>query len=121
MADIADLVIYLSTGRAIAWVGAGPSVDIGLPTWGQLAKIILDKCRRKPNRFLEQIIKYYEDSKFPEMFDQVAIGYGKPFLIDCLSEAIIPQIGMLRVSRELYSPPSPPIEISLELYIICTV
>jgi SIR2-like domain len=88
LADIADLVIYLSTGRAIAWVGAGPSVDIGLPTWGQLAEIILDKCKRKPNRFLEQIIKYYEDSKFPEMFDQVAIGYGKPFLIDCLSEVI---------------------------------
>lgn len=88
MADLADLVIHLSTGRTIAWVGAGPSVDMGLPRWTELAEAVLSKCQRGPNRSLQQITEYFRRGKFPEMFDQVVLGYGREFLVDAIAEEL---------------------------------
>lgn len=88
MADLADLVIHLSTGRTIAWVGAGPSVDIGMPGWTELAEAVLSKCQNRPNRSLQQITDYFNHGEFPEMFDQVVLGYGRPFLVDALAEEL---------------------------------
>jgi hypothetical protein len=88
MADLADLVIYLGTGRTVAWVGAGPSVEIGLPIWRKLADDILAKCQSKPNRFLRRIDELFKNRKFPEMFDQVVLGYGKSFLMDSITDIL---------------------------------
>ena len=46
MADFTDVVLFLSSGRTTAWIGAGPSVEMGLPTWKGLAAKVLVLQRR---------------------------------------------------------------------------
>ena len=80
MASITDLAIHLSTGRCIAWVGSGPSIEMGLPSWRGLANDILETCRKEQRRGFQAIEALYRDSKYPEMLDQVEMSYGRTFL-----------------------------------------
>ena len=87
MASITDLVLHLSTGRCIAWVGSGPSIAAGLPGWRGLANEVLESCRRKQRRGFERIEAYYREQKYPEMFDEVERHYGREHLVDiCRSQ-----------------------------------
>ena len=80
MADITDLAVYLSTGRCIAWIGAGPSVEVGLPQWKDLANYALEECRRSQRAGFASIEQLYRQDKYPEMFDRVEQYYGRAFL-----------------------------------------
>ena len=80
MADFTDIAIYLSSGRVLAWVGAGPSVELGLPTWRELANAVLEECRRRRNRRFNRIETLYREGKYLEQFDEVSLAYGKEFL-----------------------------------------
>ena len=82
MASITDLAIHLSTGRCIAWVGSGPSIEMGLPSWRRLANEVLTECRKKQRRGFQAIEALYRDGKYPEMFDQVEMSYGRAFLVN---------------------------------------
>ena len=87
MANITDLVLYLSTGRCIAWIGSGPSIEAGLPNWRMLANRVLELCRRDRRRGFETIETLYRERKYPEMFDEVERHYTRQFLTDaCLNE-----------------------------------
>ena len=59
MADFTDLVLFLSTERALAWIGAGPSAELGLPTWRSLAIEVLEQCRRQQRNNFSRIERYY--------------------------------------------------------------
>ena len=85
MASITDLAIHLSTGRCIAWIGSGPSIEVGLPNWRRLANEVLEACRkerRRGCRGFDAIEAFYRDEKYPEMFDQVERLYGRPYLVE---------------------------------------
>ena len=87
MANITDLVLYLSTGRCIAWIGSGPSIEAGLPSWRMLANRVLESCRRDRRRGFETIETLYRERKYPEMFDEVERHYTRQYLIDnCFHE-----------------------------------
>ena len=88
MADPTDLAVYLSTGRCIAWIGAGPSVEIGLPDWNELASLVLQECKNDNRAGLQPIEDLYQQGKFPEMFDRVRAVYGHPFLLGTCSNAL---------------------------------
>ena len=82
MASITDLVIHLSTGRCIAWVGSGPSIAMGLPDWRHLANSILEACRKEQRRGFQHVEALYRDGKYPEMLDEVEMSYGRTFLVE---------------------------------------
>ena len=89
MADFTDIVLYLSSGRALAWVGAGPSVELGLPTWRGLANEILETCRRRRNRHFPRVEQLYRENKYQELFDFVEhIAYNRDFLHDICRRAL---------------------------------
>lgn len=88
MASITDLVLHLSTGRCIAWVGSGPSIEVGLPSWRTLANEILEKCRRRQGRRFQAIEAFYREGKYPEMLDEVERSYGREFLVETCRELI---------------------------------
>ncbi len=81
MADFTDIVLYLSSGRVLAWVGAGPSIEMGLPTWRGLANEILETSRSRRNRYFTRIEQLYRENKYQELFDYVEnIAYDRTFL-----------------------------------------
>ena len=88
MANITDLAVYLSTGRCIAWVGAGPSIEVGLPSWKELANTVLEECRRRQRSGFASIEGLYRQGKYPELFDRVANSYGCEFLHHVCSAAL---------------------------------
>ena len=81
MASITDLVLHLSTERCIAWIGSGPSIEVGLPGWRRLANEVLEECRKKQRHGFQAIEAFYRDAKYPEMFDEVERYYGRAFLV----------------------------------------
>ena len=88
MANLTDLAVFLSTGRCIVWVGAGPSVEVGLPNWTELANTVLEECRRRQRAGFASIEDRYRKRQFPEMFDRVSITYGREFLHEVCSRAL---------------------------------
>ena len=88
MASITDLVLLLSTERCIAWVGSGPSIEEGLPSWKSLASEVLNRCRKRRNRYFQAIEAFYKEEKYPEMLDEVERAYDREFLVDICRELI---------------------------------
>ena len=82
VADITDIVVHLSTGRSIAWVGAGPSMELGIPGWKDLANRVLETCRKQQKPNFSLIESTYREGMYPEMFDQVARIYGRDYLLN---------------------------------------
>ena len=82
MADFTDLILQLSTGRSIAWIGSGPSCELGLPNWQRLANEVLEECRKRQTANFSRIEEYYRLSQYREMFEQVERDYGRPFLLE---------------------------------------
>ena len=80
MADFTDIVLFLSSGRAIAWIGAGPSLELGLPSWRLLANAVLEECRRTQRRNFSRIETCYQEGRYQDEFDEVALTYGTDFL-----------------------------------------
>ena len=80
MADFTDLVLFLSTERALAWIGAGPSAELGLPTWRSLAIEVLEQCRRQQRNNFSRIERYYQAGSYLDQFDEVELTYGREFL-----------------------------------------
>ena len=88
MADFTDVVLFLSSGRTTAWIGAGPSVEMGLPTWKGLAAKVLEACRRRQRYNFNRIEEHYQTGKYQEQFDEVALSHGTQFLHDVCSALV---------------------------------
>ena len=101
MADFTDVVLFLSSGRALAWIGAGPSVELGLPTWRRLAHIVLEECRKRQRPSFSRIEDYYRTTKYQEQFDEVALSYGVEFLHNICSTLVADPGGEGAIYTEL--------------------
>ena len=88
MADFTDIVLFLSSGKSIAWIGSGPSIELGLPTWKGLANVVLEECRKEQKNNFRRIEQLYRNGKYPEQFDEVQLKYGKDFLYTICKNAI---------------------------------
>ncbi|MBI4199214.1 MAG: SIR2 family protein [Chloroflexi bacterium] len=86
MADLTDIVLHLSTGRTIAWIGAGPSIEVGLPSWKSLANGVLEACRRQQRRNFSKVERWYQEEKYREMLSEVSLEYGRDFLHNLCQE-----------------------------------
>ena len=80
MAEFTDVVLFLSSGKTLAWIGAGPSAEKGLPTWRELAAAVLEECRKQQKYNFSRIEALYQQGKYQQQFDEVALLYGTNFL-----------------------------------------
>ena len=80
MADFTDVVLFLSSGRTLAWIGSGPSAEMGLPSWRRLAAAVLEECRRRQKPNFSKIENHYRLREYQDLFDEVALSYGTEFL-----------------------------------------
>ena len=91
MADFTDIVLFLSSGRALAWVGSGPSIDMGLPSWRKLAASVLEECRKAQKHNFSRIERHYQLNQYQDQFEEVTLTYGREFLHDvCKSQITDP-------------------------------
>ena len=74
-----DLVKSINLGRAFALVGAGPSIEIGYPSWAKLASgaIELIEDNSTNEKVINRCKKHYINKEYPNVFSLVsdAIGY----------------------------------------------
>lgn len=99
------LVESINTRRCFALVGAGPSCEIGYPSWKQFAEKTFELLQS------ENLVKdptYYQkflsEKKYPELFRQAEIDYGgKKKLLTLLKKIMVPppSVSVGRVYRML--------------------
>lgn len=64
-----ELVKAINSGKCIAVVGSGPSIEMGLMSWNQLAEQFIGSMSPESNKGEIQKCKYLlRDHKFPEIF-----------------------------------------------------
>ena len=66
--------------EVLAFVGSGPSVEVGLPTWRQLARVALEKCRRRKRNNFSLIERHYKNQEYIDQFAEIELTYGREFL-----------------------------------------
>lgn len=88
MADFTDIVLFLSSGRSLAWVGSGPSAEMGLPSWRQLAAAVLEECRKRQKPNFRRIERHYQLKEYQDLFDEVSLSYGTEFLHETCSSIL---------------------------------
>lgn len=85
-----DLIRAINSGHSFVFVGSGPSIAMGLPTWENLAleaiklldQGIIDEKRDNLDRYLKQ-------KKYPEIFSIVEQEIGIETLVDWLGKILI--------------------------------
>ena len=74
------LIEYLNTGSCVAFVGAGPSAETGIPAWKKLAEQVYNDVSTATSGKSAEIREYYDQSKWPEFFGEVKRVLGEEVL-----------------------------------------
>lgn len=83
-----ELIQYLSCGRCVAFVGAGPSCEIGAPSWERLCLSIVEDLKNKNQNATTEMNTAISKKEYPKFFDEVFHKYGKNFLYDSVKSLI---------------------------------
>ena len=72
-----DLIKYINSGRCLVLVGAGPSCEIGYPSWCELAKTTIEHVYKTVQEVDKSTYDtFLKKQKFPEIFRQAEIDLG---------------------------------------------
>ena len=72
-----ELMKMILGGRCFAFIGAGPSVALGYPSWRRLAEKVYDAVQaRSKASDKKSYEKFLEKEKYPELFKQAEIDLG---------------------------------------------
>lgn len=86
------LVDYLKSGEAWLLVGSGPSIEMGYPTWNQLASFALEITKsEKGSQGLASAEAAIKRKDFPFVFEECAKLLGGPRLLQALQEKLSPK------------------------------
>jgi len=80
MINLDGLLVYLSGGPCIAWVGAGPSVEMGSKSWNLLARSMLEEARKSRKGGFSKLEEYYATKRYPQFFGEIQRQYGDKYL-----------------------------------------
>jgi hypothetical protein len=78
--NLDELLVYLSGGPCIAWVGSGPSVEMGSKSWTLLARSMLEEARKSQKSGFQRLEEYYATKKYPRFFGEIQRQYGDEYL-----------------------------------------
>jgi len=81
------LVQAINSGKAFALVGAGPSCDIGLPTWHHLAEYVTEALTNGSN--IEQAKTFIVKKQYADVFDLAEIELGLESLLSIIKDKFI--------------------------------
>ncbi|MBI2846366.1 MAG: SIR2 family protein [Chloroflexi bacterium] len=85
------LIEYLSSGEAWLLVGSGPSIEMGYPTWAQLAQKSLEVLRaEQTNGDLTRMRKVIENKDYPEAFKAAVDMFGSLRIRQILGDYLKP-------------------------------
>jgi len=86
------LVDYLKSGNACLLIGSGPSIQMGYPTWQELAKKALTTAKQESE---EKDFGAMEDAigrgDYPRVFEEAKRLLGAKRLLKCLEESMCPK------------------------------
>ena len=96
-----DLVKSINLGRSFAFIGAGPSIEVGLPSWKQLASDAIRLIKDDPlnKKILEKCNRYFEQENYPIIFSLLSSSVGYETVIRYLREELLKKTP----SGQLYS------------------
>ena len=86
------LVEYLRSGNVWVLVGAGPSIEIGYPSWPQLADATIELLREETaSQDLGPVVSALGRAEFPEVFELAARIVGIDRLLSHLNHLMVPK------------------------------
>lgn len=81
----------IAHGNAVAFVGSGPSCEMGYPSWDRLAKLLLNKIVAcKDSDEYKEIDNYIDLHDFPRAFSRLERLAGRKMLCQEINRALIP-------------------------------
>jgi len=93
-----DLVRRINAGRCFAFVGTGPSAEIGYPSWKTLAERVRDRVLEiKPEADTESYGQFFLNGNLPAVFRQAEVDLeSRDLLISIVKEALQPRQHQVR-------------------------
>ncbi|MDP2303972.1 MAG: Sir2 family NAD-dependent protein deacetylase [Ignavibacteria bacterium] len=76
-----DLINYINSGNCFALVGAGPSCEIGLPSWKQLADGIYSDMKSENLDITNFMEEYHAKADYPKFFNEIWHKHGQDWLL----------------------------------------
>jgi hypothetical protein len=88
-----DLVRAINSGNCFALIGTGPSCELGLPSWKQLAETVIATLgpSEKNNTLLEECKQLISQKKYPNVFSKVEKVIGRDTLHSIINSSLLPQ------------------------------
>jgi hypothetical protein len=90
MINLDELLMYLSSGPCIAWIGAGPSVEMGSKNWNLLARSMLEEARKTKKGGFQKLEEYCATKKYPQFFGEIRRQYGDEYLLKQVRQLLKP-------------------------------
>lgn len=85
------LVDYIKSGNAWLFVGSGPSVAMGYPSWRQLASHTIDLLRRESSKSnLQKAEKAFQSSDYSGVFEEAFNALVPDHVLSTLRQKLIP-------------------------------
>jgi len=82
------LIDYLRSGKAWVLVGSGPSIEMGYPTWQQLALYAIEAITlAKPGHKLSSLNDAMSRGHYPAVFKEAKTILGGPYLLSYLQKS----------------------------------
>lgn len=94
MYELKEIVKRINDGQCVAFVGSGPSCEMGVPSWEELARRVFDEVKREcPKAELKTYADYINKKNFAELFSAAThdLPQGYPQLISLMKEWIVPR------------------------------
>ena len=71
---------YLNTGETLAFVGAGVSRELGIPTWAELAEALVSRLPAHLGKRREEAQRLLDKKRYPELCEWIAANVNEDFL-----------------------------------------
>lgn len=78
-----QLLDSINSGSCYAFIGSGPSCEMGYPSWDKMARHVMDAVKRasgKPE--LDSYPKLLRQEKYPDLFERAEHDLGREILLD---------------------------------------
>lgn len=100
-----DLVRAINSGRCFALVGAGPSCELGAPSWRQLAQLVIDRIAPLEPATAEQCSRLLTTNDYPKIFSLAERVLGRDGLLSLVNGVLGGSRGTGRVYQYIASWP----------------
>ncbi|MDZ4121870.1 MAG: hypothetical protein U1C33_05580, partial [Candidatus Cloacimonadaceae bacterium] len=83
-----EFIKAINSGLCVVIVGSGPSNEMGLPTWNEIASRATDSMEKDKHKDAIFRCKYLlQDKKYPEVFSECEKVLGHKYLVSLVRDA----------------------------------